>query len=307
MSDEEGEITTHVADPDGAGVEAGDWWNGEDPFEFMGFDMNISRKELLETVGAWRDLIERLSGDAGKDQRAAELVTRTRLRCGVACCVLEDWTAAIADLEAVRDEKAAPPLLAQAATWMLSSVYAAQGQYEQAIACWSAILAEYEGAGTKKASALPGQITMLYLFRAQVYAEQGQFAEAADDCDRAERYHPECGEVFSVRGLCRANLGDMDRALADCDRSIELEPGTARGFRRRGIVHRMRREFMAAISDFDQALELDPTDGHARTGRSEALLGYVMLDLVAASPAPEAEPDGATREGTSPEAVESAN
>lgn len=281
MNDEVEELTTRAADTDETGAAGVGWWEGKGPFEFMGFDMNVTRQELLETVAAWRDYIERLSADAAKDHRFAELVTQTRLRCGVACCVLEDWDAAIADLEAVRDEKGANPALVQAATWMLSSVYGALGQYEQAIACWSAILAEYEGAqGTKNASSLPEQVTMLYLFRAQAYAEQGKFAEAVEDCARAERYHPERAEVFSVRGLCRANLGDMERALADCDRSIELSPGTARVFRRRGVVRRMRREFIAAVEDFDRALELDPTDMHARTGRSEALLGYVLLDLV---------------------------
>ncbi len=296
MSDDE-EIPAQEAETDGATAhQSGDWWRGRSPFEFMGFDMNISRQELLETLDAWRDLIKRLSRDAEKDKRAAALVTRTRLRCGVVCCVLEDWAAAIADLEAVRDEPGAHPSLVQAATWMLSSVYGAQGLYDQAIACWSGILSEYEAAGTKKADALPEEVTMLYLFRAQVYAEQGKWALAVDDCDRAERYHPECAEVFSVRGLCRANLGDMDRALSDCDRSIELEPGAARIFRRRGVVHRMRREFMLAIDDFDRALDLDPTDEHARTGRAEALLGYVMLDLLAALPAQAAAPEQEIRE-----------
>jgi tetratricopeptide (TPR) repeat protein len=275
MSDEE---TITTSEGDAAQAVEGEWWSGKDPFEFMGFDMNITRRELLETVAAWRGLIERFSREAEKDRRAAELVLRTRLRCGVACCVLEDWDAATADLEAVRDEEGAQPALAQAATWMLSSVYGALGQYERAIACWSAILAEYEGAGTKKGSSLPDKATMLYLFRAQAYAEQREWALAVDDCDRAERYHPECAEVFSVRGLARANLGDMDRALADCDRSVELEPGTARCYRRRGVVRRMRREFMLAIADFEQALELDSTDEHARTGRSEALLGYVLFE-----------------------------
>jgi tetratricopeptide (TPR) repeat protein len=314
MSEAEEELTTRAAEADGAGVEAVGWWEGKGPFEFMGFDMNLTRRELLETLEAWRGLIERLSRDAEKDHRAAELVARTRLRCGVASCVLGDWDAATAFLEAVRDEKGAHPALVQAATWMLSSVYGALGQYEQAIACWSAVLAEYEGAGTKKSGALPGSVTMLYLFRAQACAEQGKFAEAVDDCDRAERYHPECAEVFSVRGLCRANLGDMDRALADCDRSVELEPGTARCYRRRGVVRRMRREFMPAISDFDQALELDPTDEHARTGRSEALLGYVLLDLLAPTPAPETtqaverdSPGAGTGKGVSTSSVEAVN
>lgn len=287
MSDEE-TVSTRQVDADRADEGIGEWWSGGSPFEFMGFDMNISRQELLETVDAWRDLIKRLSRGAEKDKRAADLVLRTRLRCGVACCVLEDWAAAAAELSAVRDGRDVSPPLLQAATWMLSAVYAAQGQFEQAISCWSAILTEFEAGGERHASALPDKVTMLYLFRAQLYAERGKFAEAIADCDRAERYHPTCAEVFSVRALARANLGDLDRALADCDRSIELEPHTARCFRRRGVVRRMRREFMPAVADFDRALELDPADEHARTGRSEALLGYVMLDLMAAPAAPAA-------------------
>ena len=284
MSDEKTATTQEIrVDPGDEEAEA--WWTNGGSLEFMGFDMNIPRQELLETIDSWRDLIKRFSKDAKKDQRAAELVLRTRLRCGMACCLIEDWTAAMIDLEAVRDGQNVSPLLAQAATLILSSVYAAQRQYEQAIACWSAILAEYEARGGGSANAFHDKVGMIYLFRAQLNAEQRQFAEALSDCDKAECYLPECAEVFSVRGLARANLGDLDRALADCKRSIELDARSARCFRRRGTVHRMRREWQQAIADFDRALELDPTDAFASAGRSEALLGYVLFDVMTAEPA----------------------
>ncbi len=317
MSDEI-HLASHDVGTDRASEGAGGWRGAGGPLEFMGFDMNVSRQELLETVDAWHNLIRRISRDRDveKDRRAADLVLRTHLRCGAACCVLGDWVTAVADLEVVRNAKDAPELLVQGAIWMLSAAYAAQWQYAQAVDCWSAILTEYEKVGTKKGNSLTDpDITMLYLFRAQVHAEERQFAKAIIDCDRAEYYHPECAEVFSVRGLCRAHLGDMERARADCDRSIEVDPCSARGFRRRGTVRRMCREFMPAVADFDRALELDPADEHARTGRSEAMLGYVLFDLASVPPpAPgeatqdeRTESGGETDERSPSEAVESAN
>jgi len=277
-----------------------------EPLSFMGFEMNLPPDELLETINAWHDLIQRMEANSGREAHAAALATQTRLRCGVAFSVLQHWEAAVRELEQVRDTPGAHPSMVHSATCMLSAVYAAQGQYEEAIACWSTILAEFEATtGTKKGS-LSDKVTQLYLFRAQVFAEQGRYAEAAADCDRAERFYPACAEVFSVRGLCRANLGDMGRALADCTRSIELEPNTARCYRRRGTVQRMCREFRAALADFDRALELDPTDERARTGRAEALLGYVLLGQMSAPLASVLGLGGETSEGTLPEAVEAA-
>lgn len=268
----------------GVEEEAAAYPEGNAALDFLGFDMNIPRSELLETIEAWQGLIERMSRDAQRDARARELITRTRLRCGVAFCVLQDWDAARRELEQVRDAQDAHPSLVRSATWMLSTVYGAQGQYELAIACWTAVLAECEGAGTKKASKLPAQMTMLYLYRAQLYAEQGQYAEAVADCDRVQSYHPEWAEVFSVRGLAHANLGDMERALADCARSIELAPTAALCYRRRGVVHTLRKDYVSALADFDRALKLDPTDELARQGRLRAVGGYLFHDLLGGAP-----------------------
>ena len=253
---------------------------GDAPLDFMGFDMNIPREELEQTIEAWQDLIKRLSRDADNSKRAAELIMKTRLRSGVAHAVLQNWPAATQELEQVCSAPGAHPALVQTATWLLSAVYSALGQYERTLACWSEILTEFESVGKSKASLPTARITMLYVFRAQIYAEQGEYLRAIADCDRAEKYHPDCGEVFSVRGLCNADLGNMERAIADCDRSIQLEPETARCYRRRGVVHTMRRDFEKAIADFDDALKLDPSDELAQTGRSKALLGYALFGMM---------------------------
>jgi tetratricopeptide (TPR) repeat protein len=265
---------------------------GDEPFDFMGFDMNIPRKALLETIEAWQGLIERMSREAGRDQRAAALVAQTRLRCGVASCVLQDWEAAERVLEQVRETEGTHPSIVRSATWLLSTVYAGQGQYARAIDCWSAILAECEAAGATKRRSLPEQMRRLYLYRAELYAELEKYAEAHADCNRALVSYPEWAEVYSVRGLCRARLGDMESALADCARSIELEPSTARCYRRRGVVLTLRKDYVAAVADFDRALELDPTDELAQQGRIRAVGGYLFHDLLGGGVA-RAEPEQA--------------
>jgi tetratricopeptide (TPR) repeat protein len=251
---------------------------GFQPMDFLGFDMNIPRAELIETVEAWSALIQRIEPEAERSPRAAALVIRTRLRVGVAYCVLEDWQAAIDALELVRKAQGADPVIVQVATGMLSAAYSGLGDYDKTLAFWNEALEEFEAgeASNKKGEQFPG-VTGLYLFRAQIEAEREQYAEAVADCEKALRYHPAWGEVFSVRGLCRAHLGDLEGALSDCDRSVELEADSARCYRRRGVVRRKRGEFGEALADFDRALELDPDDRLAQTGRSEALLGLVLF------------------------------
>lgn len=274
---DEQEILAEEAPPAEAGTARVGPPGSYQPMDFLGFDMNIPEALLRETIAAWQGLIGRLGRDAGDNPAVSALVARTRLRCGVAYCVLQDWRAAIDALEQVRTAHGVDPIIVQVATGMLSAAYSGLGDYDRTLAFWNEALAQFEagGAANKTGGLFPG-ITGLYLFRAQIEAEREQYAEAVADCERALRYHPDWGEVFSVRGLCRAQLGDLEGSLCDCDRSVELEPGSARCYRRRGVVQRKRHQFEKALADFDQALALDPSDALARTGRQEALLGFVL-------------------------------
>ena len=252
------------------------------PLMFLGFDMDIPAGELRETIEAWSDYIERLTPAAERDSRYRALIATTLLRRGVAYAMLEEWEPAIRDFEQLRTMPEADGILARSAVLMLGSVYAAQVQDEQAIACWTTVLTEFEQASKREAKQLPEEITMLYLVRGMLYGRLERYAEAIADCDRAAGYHPDCAEVYSVRGLSRANLGDYERALTDADRSLELEP-SARCYQRRAVIYRLSGRYDESIADCDRALALAPDDESIRADRMRAVLASVA-QVFAAEP-----------------------
>ena len=252
------------------------------PLTFLGFDMNIPADELLETIAAWSEYIERLTLVAERDSRYRPLIATARLRRGVAYAMLEEWEPAICDFEQLRDMPEADGILVRSAVLMLGSVYAAQMQDEQAIACWTTALAEFEQASKREAKQLPEQITMLYLVRGMLYGRLERYAEAIADCDRAAGYHPDCAEIYSVRGLSRAYLGDYDRALVDANRSVELE-ASARCYQRRAIIYRLSGRYDESIADCDRALALAPDDESIRADRLRAVWASIA-QVFAAEP-----------------------
>jgi tetratricopeptide (TPR) repeat protein len=252
---------------------------------FLGWEMPDTLDDLPETIIAWRDLIARL--EQGRDHRmqAGALTYRTRLRCGLAYCLLEDWPQARQMLEEAEMSSEREPSLSDVATLLLGTVDAAQGCYEQAIARWTEVIDRMvQSKSSRKPTWLWPHATTLYLYRGELYAEMGQYEQAIADCERALCDHPDCAEAYAVRGLCLAYLDRYEQAIADGTRAIELAPGDASVYRRRARTYVKMREYAAALADCDLALALDPKDVQAATTRSEAALGYLFQIMACHAP-----------------------
>lgn len=252
---------------------------------FLGWEMPDALDDLPETIAAWRDLIARLDRSQDHRTQACALAYRTRLRCGLAYCLLEDWPQARQMLEEAEASSEREPSLSDVATLLLGTVDAAQGSYERAITRWTEVLDCIEHSKlARKSIWLWPQATILYLYRGEMYAEMGRYEQAIADCDQALRDHPDCAEAYAVRGLCLAYLGRHEQAIADGTHAVELAPGDAGVYRRRACISLKMRKYAAALEDCDRALVLDPSNTLAATIRREAALSYLFQIMTCPAP-----------------------
>ncbi len=114
----------------------------------------------------------------------------------------------------------------------------------------------------------------VYLDRAAVLADQGDFAAAVADCDAAIRLDPESEVAHVCRGNFLASSGELDRALADFDRAIQLDPGYALAHYSRGFTAVLKGDARRALADLDEAARLDPRDPLAPRARAWLLAAW---------------------------------
>jgi len=64
----------------------------------------------------------------------------------------------------------------------------------------------------------------LYLSRGVIYANQGQFEEAATEFTKATKYEHLLVSAYNNRASAYFNLGNYEKAIEDCDSSLKLKP-----------------------------------------------------------------------------------
>lgn len=244
------------------------------PLVSLGFNFSLPEEELSESIDAWTAYIDRLSRDSVRDPLLKPYVILALLRRGIAHTTLKQWDASIADFKRVLAEQVEAEE-GRAANLLLGGIYTELCRDEEAIECWTSVLAEYERASRKEAKLYSEQFPRLYLYRGMLYGRLKRYREAIADCDRAQKFAPNHAEIYSVRGISYAYLGDLDRALSECLHAIELAP-QATDYDRLGEVYILRAEYQSALVAFERAVELDPTNEEFRSNRSKAQW-YVMM------------------------------
>jgi tetratricopeptide (TPR) repeat protein len=99
-----------------------------------------------------------------------------------------------------------------------------------------------------------------YNNRGNAYRHQHAPARAIEDYNRSlELNNPEPALVHFNRGLAYADLGEYEQAIANYTRAIELNnPDPALVYTNRGIAYRNLGEYGHAIADYDRAIALNP-------------------------------------------------
>jgi tetratricopeptide (TPR) repeat protein len=111
-----------------------------------------------------------------------------------------------------------------------------------------------------------------YYKRGQLYAQYGDFSQAARDFDEVLRLNPRDAEALNNRCWARAQLGDLQPALRDCDQALELRPRYVDALDSRGLVKLKLGQHSNAIADYDAALRINPKLASALYGRGLAKL-----------------------------------
>ena len=160
--------------------------------------------------------------------------------------------AALADLEGFTLQTRLSAEMAYLSLFVVGMARYTADDWEGAIACFSSALRQTEG----RVSALDQSV--VYFFRGDAYAYQGDHDHAIADFDQAVALEPDFAAAYNNRGCVYADKGDLDHAIADYDQAIALEPDYDRAYNNRGGAYANKGDLDHAIVDFDRAIALKP-------------------------------------------------
>jgi tetratricopeptide (TPR) repeat protein len=103
----------------------------------------------------------------------------------------------------------------------------------------------------------------------------GQYASAIEEFNRAVVLDTTFAEAFHDRGNAYAALGNTLAAAADYNTAIRLDPAYVNAYYNRGNLYLNEERYFDAIADYDRVLKLRPDDAEATHNRAlaNALVG----------------------------------
>jgi tetratricopeptide (TPR) repeat protein len=109
-----------------------------------------------------------------------------------------------------------------------------------------------------------------YRYRANAYANKGDYDRAIADYTEAIKLDPKDSLAYLYRGNLYLIKGDYDRTIADYTQAIRLDPNISLAYNNRGGAYANKGDYDRAIADFTQAIELNPNSGLAYYSRGSA-------------------------------------
>jgi len=97
-----------------------------------------------------------------------------------------------------------------------------------------------------------------YGARGAIYAQVGQWEEAAKDLTQAIEQDGTFALAYTNRGLAYRELGYLDQALADLEQALNLDPRIAEAYYNRALVYIAKGDYLSAITDLTKTIELEP-------------------------------------------------
>lgn len=110
----------------------------------------------------------------------------------------------------------------------------------------------------------PGEIASIYVHVASCLKELGEYAEALEALEQAERHNDQLKEIFNLRGFCLYQLKRHQEAIGAFEKAIDLDPGSAIDYANIGSNLRELGYKQEAVRLYRIALELDPDIDFAR-------------------------------------------
>jgi len=95
--------------------------------------------------------------------------------------------------------------------------------------------------------------------KARSLIQQGKYAEAIVELDRAVKQDPKFPFAFAWRGVAKGRIGRIDEAMADFNEALKLDPRNAFALGQRGNTFFALRDNGKGLADVNAALEIDNT------------------------------------------------
>lgn len=131
-----------------------------------------------------------------------------------------------------------------------AQVYAGLGQHEQALADYSAVIAQ------------DPYYSEYYLDRGNIYRKLERNEEALADYERAIAYSPPYPEAYYNRAGVLLSLGREEEALADYSYVLELEPDHVDALLNRASIFYEQGNYAMAQCDVERGLRIDADNAH---------------------------------------------
>ena len=137
------------------------------------------------------------------------------------------------------------------------SAFYFQGRYEEAIADYTAALAQ-QGQ----------QQSILYYYRGNAYSYLQNYEAAIADYTAVLALEPADPNAFYNRGNCYRRQGLLPEAVADYSSALQLEPQMTAAYLNRGDIYSRSGQYEAAIADYSSVLAFAPGDEDALFSRA---------------------------------------
>ncbi|MBI85450.1 MAG: hypothetical protein CMJ81_19835 [Planctomycetaceae bacterium] len=112
----------------------------------------------------------------------------------------------------------------------------------------------------------------IYMQRAEIYTQKGEFAAAAGDITQAiELTDHNKSQNYMSRAKVWKRMRKFDHALEDLSHAIKWNPRLVQAYRERAILWRRQKEDARELEEWSRVLELDPQNLVARRGRASNL------------------------------------
>lgn len=228
-----------------------------------------SQEELRRTIDAWSAFIQRYH--ISDDESLRQMVMMTLLRRGAAYGHLQEYEAALADVECVLSSQ--PNTYATCKAYELrASILSTLQKDLEALEAWAQALPLCHQVPLE-----PEELAELYLERGKCYARLERHEEAVADFAQAIQIDAHCAEAYCWQGLSYVYLDHGAQALASCTRAIELMPHHAPFLRIRSAVYRILNQFECALADLDKAATFTPDDPAIQREKRHVQMKWLLV------------------------------
>ncbi|MHC5594492.1 MAG: tetratricopeptide repeat protein [Nostoc sp.] len=124
------------------------------------------------------------------------------------------------------------------------------GQNEEAITAYSRALEANSEWGKLS-------VTDVYLNRANLYSDRGDYRRAIADFDQVLRLNPKNAVAYALRGLNYQRRGDNQAAIKDFNSAVRIDPNNAIAYFARGISYHLQGDYQGALAAYEKATVQD--------------------------------------------------